>query len=245
MSEVEVFQFPATGQPVRTVLVNGQPEWVVADVCAALDHTNPTVAVAGLDDDERGLRSVETPSGVQQMVTVNEAGLYSLILRSRKPQARAFKRWVTHEVLPAIRREGGYISPAATADQLTLLAARAEVQTRVLRNLTGIVDSAWLEAKARHVAARALGEEPEVDHDLRPLTVSDYLQERDITGVALRKLAPKFGKRLKRTYIRLTGEVPGTAPRFVDGAIRDVAAYTERHRPIFDATWRDITGEEA
>ncbi|MEU2106425.1 BRO family protein [Nocardia sp. NPDC019255] len=95
------------------MVVDGDAEFVAADVCRVLGHSNPSVAVAGLDDDERGLRIVETPSGAQQMVTVTEAGLYTLIIRSRKPEAKKFRRWVTHEVLPAIRRTGNYsIVPA-------------------------------------------------------------------------------------------------------------------------------------
>lgn len=138
MSDVEVFQFPATGQEVRAVVDDG-PWWVAADVCAVLAHSNPTMAVAGLDEDERGLRIVETPSGQQQMVVINEAGLYSLILRSRKPEAKAFKRWVTHEVLPAVRQTGRYESapalPRTYADALRELAATVEEAERTKSEL--------------------------------------------------------------------------------------------------------------
>lgn len=103
-----VFTFPETAQHVRSFITENGPEWVAADVCAVLEHSNPTMAVATLDEDEKGLRIIETPGGPQQMVTVNEPGLYSLILRSRKPQAKAFKRWITHKVLPAIRETGRY-----------------------------------------------------------------------------------------------------------------------------------------
>lgn len=108
MSAVELFTYEDS-QHVRVVRdVEGDPEFVAADVCRMLEHSNPSAAVAGLDVDERGLRNVETPSGDQQMVTVTEAGLYSLIIRSRKPEAKTIKRWITHEVLPAIRRTGTY-----------------------------------------------------------------------------------------------------------------------------------------
>ena len=235
----ELLPFRYEGQQVRTVMVNGVPWFAAADVCAVIGLDRYRDIMSGLDDDEK-LRDTIAGTLVD---LISEPGLYSVILRSRKPEARGFKRWITHEVLPAIRREGGYISPAATADQLTLLAARAEVQTRVLRNLSGIVDRDWLEAKARHVAARALGEEPEIDPDRRPLTVGEYLGERGIGGVGLRKLSPKFGRRLKGTYVSQHGRAPQTVPRFVDGAMRDVAAYTERDRPLFDQTWRELIGD--
>lgn len=104
----DLMPFNYEGQQVRTVVIDGNPEFVAADVCRVLDHSNPSAAVAGLDEDERGLRNVETPSGEQNMVTVTEPGLYSLIIRSRKPEAKAFRRWIIHEVLPTIRKTGSY-----------------------------------------------------------------------------------------------------------------------------------------
>ena len=89
----------------------GEPWFVAVDVCKCLGLGNPRSSLALLDMDEKGVQTVDTPGGNQEMTTVSEAGLYSLILRSRKPEARDFKRWVTHEVLPAIRRHGGYLTP--------------------------------------------------------------------------------------------------------------------------------------
>ena len=78
----------------------GEPWWVVAAIGAALDYPNIANVVRQLDDDEKGLRSVYTPGGRQEVWCANEAGLYNLILGSRKPEAKAFKRWATHAVLP-------------------------------------------------------------------------------------------------------------------------------------------------
>ena len=130
-SELQRFAFPATGQQVRTVLIDGQPWFVAADVCTALDISNSRQAVSYLDDDEKGVTTNDTPGGVQQMQIINEAGLYSLILRSRKSEAKAFKRWVTHDVLPAIRRTGSYsvqpqhVIPTSYAEALELAAKQA------------------------------------------------------------------------------------------------------------------------
>ncbi|WP_371498326.1 BRO family protein [Kitasatospora sp. NBC_00374] len=101
-------QFDFQGQAVRVVTVDGTQWWIARDVCAVLEIVNPTRALDALDDDEKGLHSMKTPGGDQQVSVINEPGLYSLVLRSRKPQARAFKRWITHEVIPAIRRTGRY-----------------------------------------------------------------------------------------------------------------------------------------
>ncbi len=101
-------QFAFQGQAVRTILKDGETWFVAADVCAVLEHTDPSKAVSRLDDNERGATNVRTLGGDQQMNVVNESGLYNLIFTSRKPQAKAFRRWVTSEVLPSIRATGGY-----------------------------------------------------------------------------------------------------------------------------------------
>ena len=100
------------GKPVRVVMENGEPWWVAADVCEVLGIDKHRDAVSRLDEDERGSVLVDTLGGRQEVASINEAGLYTLILRSRKPQAKAFKRWVTHEVLPTIRKTGIYMAPA-------------------------------------------------------------------------------------------------------------------------------------
>lgn len=110
---VQVFAF--NGDEVRALVINGDPWWVAADVAAALELGNPRSSLARLDDDEKGVHTMDTPGGPQQMVTVNEPGLYSLILRSRKPEAKSFKRWITHKVLPALRTTGTYGAPRTTA----------------------------------------------------------------------------------------------------------------------------------
>lgn len=111
-TDLESFQFPVTGQTVRTLELEGAPWFVSVDVCAVLGVGNARQAVAQLDDDEvRRQVPVTTNDGSGRTLPanlINEAGLYSLILRSRKPEAKAFKRWVTHDVLPAIRRTGSY-----------------------------------------------------------------------------------------------------------------------------------------
>lgn len=118
--------FSYIGQDVRTVQVDGEPWFVAADVCSVLDHSNPTMAVSSLDDDERGLRNVETPYGAQFMVVISEPGLYSLIIRSRKAEAKQFKRWITHTVLPEIRQTGSFVA-IESPEQLM---ARALVQAQ-------------------------------------------------------------------------------------------------------------------
>jgi anti-repressor protein len=104
----DLIPFEYSGRSVRAVLIDGDPWFVAREVCSELDIVNVSDAVSTLDDDEKGVVTTDTLGGPQQIRIVSEAGLYSLILRSRKPEAKAFKRWVTHEVLPAIRQTGRY-----------------------------------------------------------------------------------------------------------------------------------------
>ena len=110
MNDLTTFTNPEFGQ-VRTVEIDGIPWLVGKDVAVALGYKEPTKAVRDkVDPEDRGMSKMDTPSGEQEMLIINESGLYSLILSSKMPKAKAFKRWVTSEVLPAIRKTGAYES---------------------------------------------------------------------------------------------------------------------------------------
>ena len=113
MNNITTFNNPAFGS-VRAVSVNDEPYFVGKDVAEILGYERPTDAVRKrVDPDDRGVAKMETPSGAQEMTIINESGLYSLILSSKLPKAKEFKRWVTAEVLPAIRKTGGYVNDTA------------------------------------------------------------------------------------------------------------------------------------
>lgn len=121
---------------------HGEPLFVAKDVCDALLLGRQQDSTRYLDDDEKRVCLVDTTSGQQNMVAVTEAGLYTLILRSRKPEAKAFKRWVTHEVLPAIRKDGGYMvarkdeTPEETMARAVLIAqATIERQSKQIEEM--------------------------------------------------------------------------------------------------------------
>jgi len=119
---VPAIEFSFEGRSVRSVIKGGHTWFVAADVCAVLEHPNPRQVISRLDDDEKGVLNVDTPGGAQEMNVVNESGLYNLIFSSRRPQAKAFRRWVTDEVLPSIRKTGHYQQGSGPADaiQVTL-----------------------------------------------------------------------------------------------------------------------------
>jgi anti-repressor protein len=106
--EPAVHRFPQTGQTVRSVQLEGEPWFIAVDVAAILGLGNGRSSLALLDEDEKGVHTMDTLGGAQQLAIVSEPGLYSMMLRSRRAEAKAFKRWITHEVVPSIRRTGSY-----------------------------------------------------------------------------------------------------------------------------------------
>ena len=110
MNGLEIFQSEEFGQ-VRTISIDGEPWFVGKDVAKALGFTNPRDAIAThVFDDDKGVDSIDTLGGKQKMTVVNESGLYALIFGSRLESAKRFKHWVTSEVIPSIRKTGGYVS---------------------------------------------------------------------------------------------------------------------------------------
>ena len=114
MSELKVFENPEFGK-LRTVEINGEPWLVGKDVARALGYKDTINALKSHvdEEDKKGGWRITTPSGTQEMTIINESGLYSLVLSSKLPTAKKFKRWVTAEVLPSIRKHGAYMTPDA------------------------------------------------------------------------------------------------------------------------------------
>lgn len=128
VAEPMEFRFAESALPIRGWLIDDEPWFVAQDVAAALDYRDAHNLARRLDDDEKGTRPMSTPGGVQNVTTINESGLYTAILGSRIPGATDFKRWVTREVLPAIRRTGGYGATAALEGPELLARAVLEAQ---------------------------------------------------------------------------------------------------------------------
>lgn len=116
-NELAVFNFNGQNQ-VRTILREGEPWFVAKDICDILELEKIDSAIRDLGDDEKGTHTVSTLGGNQRMSVVSESGLYALVFKSRKPEAKAFRKWVTSEVLPAIRKTGRYEVPVQPAAQL-------------------------------------------------------------------------------------------------------------------------------
>jgi prophage antirepressor-like protein len=153
MNELMIFESPVFGQ-VRTMMRDDDPWFVASDVCRALEIGNPTEAIKRLDGDEKALISIEGISkGNNTANVVSEPGLYSLVLGSRKPEARAFKRWITHEVLPALRKTGTY----STADDAPHLRAQAMLMNAKTRQYKAIMQTLSDKPRLAPIAVEVFG----------------------------------------------------------------------------------------
>lgn len=127
--KLEVFK--NSGFEIRGGLMNEEPYFIASDICKALDISNVSQALTRLDDDEKGVCLNDTLGGKQEMLTINESGLYRLVMRSDKPDAKPFQKWVTSEVLPTIRKHGAY----ATPETLEKMIANPDFAISLLENL--------------------------------------------------------------------------------------------------------------
>lgn len=141
MNELTIFKNEQFGE-VRTITIEGEPWFVAADVCKALEMADVSMTLRRLDEDEKGTSSICTLGGQQNVSIVNEPGLYTLVLGSRKKEAKEFKRWITHEVVPALRKHGGYILGEEHMDDDQLLAQAVLVAQRKLEERTAQLEAA-------------------------------------------------------------------------------------------------------
>lgn len=247
----EIVRVPFRNTEVFTVGIGGKPHIILKPAIESigLDYSTQLQKLrrrswavvgqcptTGPDGKTYNMVTVDVRTFLMLLATIDE----TRVAEEVRPLLVAYQQEVA-DAIESYWTQGGAINPRATADQLDQIIGRAEAQARVLRALDGIVDPAWLEAKARHVAARALGEEPELDPMSRPLSVGEYLTDRGVTGAALRSLSSSFGKRVKALYRAEYNADPPQVERFVDGALRWVAGYTERDRPLLDAAWMALS----
>lgn len=251
MTTPEIVRIPFHGEDILCVGVEGKPHIVLKPALDAIgvDYWTQVGKLRTRSWATTGQRPVVAADGkTRDMVTCDVRTFLMLLatIDERRvgqdvaPKLIAYQAEVA-DVIEAYWTKGGAVNPRATDAQLATIIDRARRQAEVLRSLDGIVDPVWLESKARHVAARALGEEPAEDPAKRLLTVGEYLADREMAATAARRLAPRFGKYLKALYMQRHGKPPGTSRRFVDGAQRTVAVYTETDRDLFDAAWEDLT----
>jgi len=178
--DLETFRYGAGNLPVRTVLVDGEPWFVAADLAAVLGYRDAHNAARLVDEDDRGTHLLSTPGGQQRVTVVSEPGLYLLTMRSDMPDSKRFRRWVTHEVLPAIRETGRYDAqavPQTLPEALRAYAAELEqhAETRAALEQAAPRAAAWDVLASAHgdfsvrEAAYILNRDPAIDTGQRRL----------------------------------------------------------------------------
>ena len=238
---------PGTDRQIMATLVDGTPMVSVRHACEAigLDFANQHRKLKGRS--WAGVAMIATPSagGIQQTAMVDRRTftMWLATIDARRVNAdprpinEAFQAEAA-DALDAYFNEGGAINPRASEDQLERIARHARAQAEVLNALKGLIDPQHLEAKARVVLARALGEAPELDPATQPLYVWDYLREKGLPQALIEAKAPGFGTRVKGQFIVTHDREPRKHhQQLPNGTVRRVNAYTEADRPLFDSVW--------
>lgn len=163
MNELQIFNNEDFGE-VRTVVIEGRPWFIAKDITECLGYQNGRDALyKHVDEEDKGVAKCDTLGGAQDLSVINESGLYSLILSSKLPEARKFKHWVTSEVLPTIRKTGGYKLPQSFSEALQLAADQAErIEALKKRNEELIPKAEFFDAVTDSKTAISIGETAKV-----------------------------------------------------------------------------------
>lgn len=244
----QVVKLDLSAGSIHTTLVDGQPHIVLKPAVEdlGLDYSTQvrklkgrswavmgTAPTTGSDGKTYDMTVVPVRTFLMLLATVNENRVGHL----QRKTLVAFQD-ETADAIEAYWTQGGAINPRATEAQLDSLISRAKQQAEVLSILAPIVSPEWLETKGRLVAARALGEEPEVDPLDVPLYVPDFLKDKGLKRREVESVQSWFGRRAASLYEAEHGEKPGKRQSDLpNGSVRETYAWTERHRPVFEETW--------
>lgn len=244
----EVVQLDLSVGSIQTVMVDGEPLVVFRPAVEAIGLSYPAqlrklrdrswasrcdIATTGADGKTYRMAAVDVRTFLMWLATVNE----TKVAEEVRPTLIAYQRETTG-VVNDYWTTGGAINPRATEEQLDSLISRAKQQAEVLSILSGIVDSQWLETKGRMVAARALGEEPEVDPLDVPLYVPDFLKGKGLKRKQIESVQSWFGRRAAALFEAEHGEKPGKRQSDLpNGSVRETYAWTARHLSLFEDTW--------
>lgn len=246
---------PFHGQKVQSVEIDGTPYVVFRSIVESIGlgygsqtqklrgkswATVTNIVTVGADGKNRVMTCVDLRTLSMWLATIDE----NRVKKEARPLVVAYQQEIA-DVIEAYWTKGGAVNPRATREQLdglqsTILHARG--QAEVLNLLKGIVSEKYLEAKGRIVAARALGETPEINPIDMPLYTEDYLLDRGCPAGWVKKNRGVFGKFVKQAYVERYGREPGLAPGEVGGRVRKIQAYTQADRPLMDAVFDERYG---
>ncbi|MFJ5785400.1 phage antirepressor N-terminal domain-containing protein [Streptomyces hydrogenans] len=244
----QVVKLDLSAGSIHTIIVDGHPHIVLKPAVEelGLDYSTQLTKLrrrswavvgqsptTGADGKTYQMAVVPVRTFLMLLATINEARVAELV----RPTLVAFQN-ETADAIEAYWTQGGTINPRATEEQLDSLISRAKQQAEILSILSGIVAPEWLETKGRLVAARALGEEPELDPLDVPLYVPDFLKGKGLKRKQIESVQSWFGRRAAALYEAEHGEKPGRRQADLpNGSVRETYAWTARHLPLFEETW--------
>ncbi|WHP18808.1 phage antirepressor N-terminal domain-containing protein [Cellulomonas sp. ES6] len=243
----DLIRIPFHDAEVLAVDIDGKPHIVLKPAIDALgvDYDNQRkkledkswattvlTTVVAADGKRRQMLAVDVRTFLMLLATIDERRVGEAV----RPLLVAYQSEVA-DVIEAYWTNGGAINPRATHDQLTALAQQAEAQMNVIRLASGIIAPDYLEAKARLVLARSMGEEPEIEDGAIPVDVYSFLKSKGVKAPAIARWSGSFGKRLKALYVAERGCEPEPVSRFVNGTWTEVKGYFKRDLPLFERVY--------
>lgn len=211
MTSTTLTPFHYGDEQVRTYEENGEIWFIATDVARILGYRSAPDMTRNLEEDEVSTHNVRMRAGSRSVSAINLAGLFHVLNTARVEAVRPFKRWVNHEVLPSIYRTGSYslpgVTPTPNAEDPALVRAKGLMELVALAK--DVISPDYLEAKARIVLARAMGDTPEIEASARPLYIQDYLREKGATRDEVKRCSSPFGRYVREDYVAERGVEPG------------------------------------
>lgn len=251
-----VATIPFHGTNIQSVEIDGNPHIVLKPMVESIgmDYSRQLHKLKGKSWAAMGMTATTGADGKTYQMTVIDLRTLTMWLATidenrvseeARPLVVAYQSEVA-DAIEAYWSKGGAINPRANEHQMNALLRQTQMQMELCQVAKGLIHPDHLEAKARIVLARGLGEAPELNPETRPLYAQDYLKEKNLSTKQRRSKAPMFGKRLKKLYVEKYGREPEKYDMDMqNGQVRPVNAYTEADRPLMDEVWNKFFAEAA
>lgn len=239
---------PGAGSPIMAVQHDGTEWAAVRPICDALGidsksqraklhgknwATGVIITSVGADGKNREMYMVDRRTLTMWLATIDT----NRVKEEARPTLEAYQLEAAN-ALDSYFHKGGAINPRADEHQVNALIRQAQMQMELAQAAKGLIHPDHLEAKARVILARGLGEAPELDPQTRPLYTADFLKEKNLSNKQMKSIAPMFGKRMKALYTLERGQEPDKYPmNLPNGQVREVNAYTEADRGLMEQVW--------
>lgn len=244
----QIVSIPFHGQTVQSVEIDGKPHIVFRPLVESIgmdfasQHrrlngkswaTIVKTTTVGADGKNRDMTTIDVRTLTMWLATIDE----NRVSEEARPLVVAYQNEVA-DVIESYWANGGAINPRATEHQIKALIRQSQMQMELCQAAKGLIRAEHLEAKARIILARGLGEAPELDEETRPLYTADFLKGKNLSSKKMRSIAGVFGKRMKAAYTLEHGREPEKYPlNLPNGQVRQVNAYTESDRQLMERVW--------